>query len=456
MKLIFASLLFICVAGTSSATLFTLPKHNLAKLEKASKDFNHITKLTSFGAKSLLGHLFKQGQNERKRGQPMNDTSAVVKLMVELLFDLKDLKAKRDALGKSFAKEFATSLLEKPRNAIKVTFGSHIRKLHLDCNQHMIEFAKDARESGIFEHVDRDDLDFTAIMGGVIQRGEEGGHFLAEYFAAIDKHGLYGDQVVKIITTIGSLYADAACDLELDGYLGSIGKELSPAQNKSRRDHGHLVGFCPKKSFQETVMKVATFCKATKDILNNNEVSSPILKAMSLLYEDGCGCEEEEFVAEITELTRAVVDLFVEGYKLFATAHGKSAGLFREMMSHYAQNQTDKGDLLLAKFVLGGLRTATLVGNALFSCPAGACPKEVSGKSGQGNNENSGKDLIEQKNEKMAGEGEEQSSQESDQESDQQNVHQGHQQELLTSGKARKLFRPHKPRLLKNNVKKST
>lgn len=131
-------------------------------------------------------------------------------------------------------------------------------------------------------------------------------------------------------------------------------------------------------------------------------------------------------------------------------------GLFREMMSHYAQNQTDKGDLLLAKFVLGGLRTATLVGNALFSCPAGACPKEVSGQSGQGNDENSGKDLIEQKNEKIAGEGEEQSSQESDQESDQQNVHQGHQQELLTSGKARKLFRPHKPRLLKNNVKKST
>ena len=31
---------------------------------------------------------------------------------------------------------------------------------------------------------------------------------------------------------------------------------------------------------------------ATKDILNKNEVSSPILKAMSLLYEDGCGCEE--------------------------------------------------------------------------------------------------------------------------------------------------------------------
>lgn len=29
--------------------------------------------------------------------------------------------------------------------------------------------------TGIFEHVDRDDLDFTAIMGGVIQRGEEGG-----------------------------------------------------------------------------------------------------------------------------------------------------------------------------------------------------------------------------------------------------------------------------------------
>ena len=126
------------------------------------------------------------------------------------------------------------------------------------------------------------------------------------------------------------------------------------------------------------------------------------------------------------------------------------------MMSHYAQNQTDKGDLLLAKFVLGGLRTATLVGNALFSCPAGACPKEVSGQSGQSNNKNSGKDLIEQKNEKIAGEGEQQSSQESDQESDQQNVHQGYQQELLTSGKARKLFRPHKPSLLKNNVKKST
>lgn len=28
---------------------------------------------------------------------------------------------------------------------------------------------------GIFEHVDRDDLDFSAIMGGVIQRGEQGG-----------------------------------------------------------------------------------------------------------------------------------------------------------------------------------------------------------------------------------------------------------------------------------------
>ena len=54
------------------------------------------------------------------------------------------------ALIVAFAKEFATALLEKPRNAIKVTFGSHIRKLHLDCNQHMIEFAKDARESGIF------------------------------------------------------------------------------------------------------------------------------------------------------------------------------------------------------------------------------------------------------------------------------------------------------------------
>ena len=54
------------------------------------------------------------------------------------------------ALIVAFAKEFATALSEKPRNAIKVTFGSHIRKLHLDCNQHMIEFAKDARESGIF------------------------------------------------------------------------------------------------------------------------------------------------------------------------------------------------------------------------------------------------------------------------------------------------------------------
>lgn len=43
--------------------------------------------------------------------------------------------------------------------------------------------------------------------------------FLAEYFAAIDKHGLHGDQVVKIVTTIGSLYADAACDLEFDGML---------------------------------------------------------------------------------------------------------------------------------------------------------------------------------------------------------------------------------------------
>lgn len=50
----------------------------------------------------------------------------------------------------AFAEEFATALSEKPRNEIKVTFGSHIRKLHLDCNQHMIEFAKDARESGIF------------------------------------------------------------------------------------------------------------------------------------------------------------------------------------------------------------------------------------------------------------------------------------------------------------------
>ena len=46
--------------------------------------------------------------------------------------------------------------------------------------------------------------------------------FLAEYFAAIDKHGLYGDQVVKIVTTIGSLYADAACDLELDGMLLAV------------------------------------------------------------------------------------------------------------------------------------------------------------------------------------------------------------------------------------------
>lgn len=122
------------------------------------------------------------------------------------------------------------------------------------------------------------------------------------------------------------------------------------------------------------------------------------------------------------------------------------------MMSHYAQNQTDKGDLLLAKFVLGGLRTATLVGNALFSCPAGACPKEADAQSDLRINEN----FIEQKKEKMAGEGEEQRSQQSDQESDQLNVHQGYQQELLKSGKARKLFRPHKPRLLKKNVKKST
>lgn len=130
------------------------------------------------------------------------------------------------------------------------------------------------------------------------------------------------------------------------------------------------------------------------------------------------------------------------------------SGLFRQMMSHYAKNQTDQGDLLLAKFVLGGLRTATLVGNALFSCPAGACPKEMGGQSDQGINGHSGQDFIEQSNGKIAGEGKEHGSQESDQGSDQQNVHQGHQQEL-PSGKARKLFRPYKPRLLKNNVEKS-
>lgn len=38
-------------------------------------------------------------------------------------------------------------------------------------------------------------------------------------------------------------------------------------QNKSRRDYGHLVGFCPKKSFQETVMKVATFCKGNARVM---------------------------------------------------------------------------------------------------------------------------------------------------------------------------------------------
>ena len=56
-----------------------------------------------------------------------------------------------------------------------------------------------------------------------------------------------------------------------------------------------------------------------------------------------------------------------------------------EMVTFYQEGDFDKGDLLLAKFVLGGLRSAFLVQDAIFSCT------ECHGKSGeQGGQKNGG------------------------------------------------------------------
>lgn len=85
-------------------------------------DFNHITKLTSFGAKSLLGHLFKQGQNERKRGQPMNDTSAVVKLvsMLSIWFHARSPRKSQIYHSTAGSMHHTCSALQRPATSMLI------------------------------------------------------------------------------------------------------------------------------------------------------------------------------------------------------------------------------------------------------------------------------------------------------------------------------------------------
>ena len=53
----------------------------------------------------------------------------------------------------------------------------------------------------------------------------------------------------------------------------------------------------------------------------------------------------------------------------------------QQMVSFYQQGDFDAGDLLLAKFVLGGLRSAFLVQEAIFNCPE--CPEQSGEESGE-------------------------------------------------------------------------
>ena len=85
-------------------------------------DFNHITKLTSFGPKSLLGHFFKQAQNERKRGQPMNDTSAVVKLvsMLSIWFHTRSRRKSQIYHSTAGSMHLTCSALQKPATSMLI------------------------------------------------------------------------------------------------------------------------------------------------------------------------------------------------------------------------------------------------------------------------------------------------------------------------------------------------
>ncbi|XP_068698964.1 uncharacterized protein [Montipora foliosa] len=381
-KSIFAILLFVCVANASRYS-FTLPKENLKKLHEVAKDVEHASKLTNLGSKNIFSGMTKRknvisggkdGSESKK-----NDTSEVVQLMIELIPVLEELNRKRHELGKQFASDFAAALVSQPDDTevIKI-FGSHVRQLHMDCNQHMIDFAKDVKEAGLFEQVKRDDLNFAVIMDGVIASAEEGGQFLQEYFAAIDKHYLHNDPVIKIINTIGTLYADAACDLELGGYLAEIEKQVNKSELE-RRDNEE--GFCPKRSFQEVAMGVSCSCRAAKDALSQFHGVSPEYRCWHLMFKDGCGSLEVGFVASFALLGRKIVEVYTEGYQLMAEVHKHSSAAIQQMVSFYQQGDFDAGDVLLAKFVLGGLRSAFLVQEAIFNCPE--CPEQSGEESGE-------------------------------------------------------------------------
>ncbi|PFX31192.1 hypothetical protein AWC38_SpisGene3976 [Stylophora pistillata] len=246
-----------------------LPEENYKQLDKLLNDEKFTSRGLPEPLKPGLGNLLINDHGEEKEGSeegsgegsgvsgvsgisgesdgsggsgkppPVKDAiEDLVESLHAIIPALKILKKARDEKNQEYAQQLVEVIKHAEDDAdIKILLGYHVMKLNERCHQLKLAFARHANQSGLLDQLGSDDLDFTKVMGQVIEEAEQQAFDVFEAFTHIAfMNGLNNYPGAKAIMAVGGLVADAACDTKLDGLVKIIGEIVEKEDKESDYD----------------------------------------------------------------------------------------------------------------------------------------------------------------------------------------------------------------------------
>ncbi|CAH3032777.1 unnamed protein product [Porites lobata] len=395
MKILLTVLLFISATAAIN-NLVGIPDERFQQIEHILKEKRLDNKPYSFDTTDGLGNLFHNvrlfdvknedvlranreteyadgsGISPPKPGAIEEAVESTVRALLKIVPAVKTLKEARDKRSKEYARQFVRALRNprKSDNAVEALLGEHIIKLHRGCKQIKLKFAKLANKTGLLDMLGHDDLDFTAIMGKVLEEAEPKEADVFEAFLRkAYEHGIQDHPGVLAIKAVGGLLTEVGCDVKLDGLLGKIGEMIA----KHDPDADFVAGF------QDKVISFLYDRKNKKCTTGLVESLSPGQsikeRYLNLVF---TRCQEVRLVRFAADTVVNAIHLGKKIQFLQGIAHKRYIEMAKTVGALMRSGEFDAAHERVGEFTLGEIRRGFLVGVAvhkLLSAPRPTVPK---------------------------------------------------------------------------------
>ncbi|XP_022781345.1 uncharacterized protein LOC111322501 [Stylophora pistillata] len=364
-----------------------LPEENYKQLDKLLNDEKFTSRGLPEPLKPGLGNLLINDHGEEKEGSeegsgegsgvsgvsgisgesdgsggsgkppPVKDAiEDLVESLHAIIPALKILKKARDEKNQEYAQQLVEVIKHAEDDAdIKILLGYHVMKLNERCHQLKLAFARHANQSGLLDQLGSDDLDFTKVMGQVIEEAEQQAFDVFEAFTHIAfMNGLNNYPGAKAIMAVGGLVADAACDTKLDGLVKIIGEIVEKEDKESDYD-------ISDKFIPFLYNPRSKFCRGNF-IQSLKPEKSMKARFLRLVFSY---CKEVRFARFAVSTVLDKIKLYKKLVILHKVEGKRLQGMIKAVTTLMASHKVEKAFLLAGDYVVDSMRRALLVGLAV-------------------------------------------------------------------------------------------